>query len=118
MEIPTMIENDTSNTQPVDFLSISLVYIIDKDRMHAMVFSSDTVLFKALLVGNKKDFLYHTEFRFVDTKIHVPVYYTDGRAFFNQRYTYHFQDGTVDKIRMNNRYTQVVGWHNGPTIER
>ena len=100
-----MIELDnTLDAWPVNFTEINFVQDINDNRMQAKIFSNKPVLLTELLfAGTKKEFLCHSKFQFVDATTYLRIYYTDGRAFFDQRYIYHFHDGTVDKIRMNNR---------------
>ena len=48
------------------------------------------------------EFLIHNKYQMVNAKIHVHVYYTDAREFYDQRFIYLFHDQTVDRLKVNN----------------
>ena len=77
-----MIEmDDTLDTQPVDYpgLRVPFEIDIDEDCMHAKIFSNKPALLKELIfTGTEKDFLCHSKFQFIDAKICIYIYYTDG----------------------------------------
>ena len=47
------------------------------------------------------EFFIHNKYQMVDTKVHIRVYYTDAREFYDQRFIYFFHDQTVDKLKVN-----------------
>lgn len=113
-----MIENDdTLDTQPVNFQNLPFVMYVIEDRINTKIFSNNPALFKKLLFTcTTKDILRHSKSS-LQTQRSMSAYYTDRRTFFNRWYIYHFHDVAVDGIWMNNKQTQVAVWHNGPTIE-
>ena len=51
-----------------------------------------------MFIGTGGDFFIHDKYQMVDAKIHIRVYYTDGRDYYNRRFIYHFHDQKVDQV--------------------
>ena len=53
------------------------------------------------LMFSDGELLIHNNYQMVDAKVHVRVYYTDAREFYDQRFIYLFHDQTVDILKVN-----------------
>ena len=94
--------NDASRVSGIiDWLGLPHVKDVDgsspqSGSVQAKIFCDWPDLLNALLfMGTEGDFLVHHGYQTVDAKVHIRVYYTDGREFFDQRYIYFFGDEIV-----------------------
>ena len=59
------------------------------------------LLNELMFIGADGDYLIHDKYQMVDAKVHIRVYYTDGRDYYNRRFIYHFHDQKVDQVQVN-----------------
>ena len=89
---------------PYEWLPIDRINSTDTMK----VFTSDNELYNQFLSGGMVGW--------VNVQLQVRLYYTDGRVLFDEWYIYRIIDGTVYITLMNDRFTQVVAWMDGPSV--
>ena len=68
------------------------------------------LLNELMFIGADGDYLIHDRYQMVDAKVHIRVYYTDGRDYYDRRFIYHFHDQKVDQVQVNNIMQPAKGW--------